>query len=251
MWPHLKSYGQDVYLMDFPESRESVEYAIWAINERAGFRARFAGDDAEQACLPGIVVRQASQAEWDAAGIPTRTRALAVRCPVLGAYHVVVKPGVEPSRALILHELAHTMGCWRHVEVSALESLMGSRHVMAPSVQEWAGLTVEDVACVTSGAFWPRPDQADTCFVELADTLDLIAPDALGNYTRLEFVGNVIEGRYEWRQGTTVAGGGKCASVRVKGGAVELLDVRGQSWRGSATIAPSGNLWRLVAAYPL
>jgi hypothetical protein len=238
--------AQPVYLMDFPESRESVEYAIWIINERVGFTARFAGDHAQHACEPGITIRRASAEEWTAAKIPFRTRAVATRCPNAGAYHVVLRPGEAPTRALILHEMAHTFGCWRHHQVSFAESWTGSRHVMAPSTQDWAGLTAEDIDCIAEGAFWTTYDNPDYCFVELLPNFDLIAPDALGNYYRMEFVGDIEAGKYLWRVAGTAKGGKGCASVRAVAGAVELLDVRGMQWEGSATLAPEGNLWRLV-----
>jgi hypothetical protein len=245
--------AQNVYLMDFPESRESVEYAIWAMNERAGFRAEYAGDDALHACLPGIVVRKASEAEWVSAGVPSRIVALATRCPEpVGAYHIVVNPNKEPTRAVILHEMGHVMGCWRHISVSLLDLIMGSRHVMASRTPDWAGLTAEDVDCIRQGGFWPAYQEPDLCFVELTPEFDLIAPDALGGYARMAFAGDVLANDYTWRLDRRVeGGGGDCASVRAVGGQIMLDDVRSQGWSGSAVIAPHGDLWRLVRAVPL
>lgn len=249
-WPDAKA--QDVYLLDFPEAKEHVDYALWAVNERAGFRAEFAGE-ADQACQPGIVVREASAAEWPTHNVPASAQAFTATCPLRGAYQVVWKPGVTPTRSLMLHELGgHAMGCWRHIPLTAWEQFFNtpSRHAISPYPTLWAALTVEDVDCILEGDFWPRYQEPDLCFTELLPNFDLIAPSALGHYTRLEFVGNALEGRYEWKLGTRVAGSGECDSVRIQGGQIVLDDVRSQGWRGSAVIAPDGLLWRLVMAIP-
>jgi len=242
--------GQQVYTLNFP--LEQINYAIWAVNERIGFGAEYAGES-DIPCRPGIVVRYASETEWQANNPLPSWQAFTATCPIPGAYQVVWKPGVTPTRSLMLHELGgHAMGCWKHHEIDWTDSLIGSRHVLAPLVSVWAGLTLEDIACIRNGAFWPIYENPATCWVELLPNFDLIAPDALGHYTRMRFVGSVEAQDYRWRLERRVAGPeSNCASVRVAGGQIVLDDVRGIAWSGSAIIAPDGNDWRLVAAYPL
>jgi hypothetical protein len=250
MWPHLKVYGQDIYTRNMPEALPHIAYTAWAVRERAGLRPEYAGES-DVACRKGIVVRIASEAEWQAGNYHSQIQAITATCPMPGAYQVAWKPGVPVTRSLTLHELSHAMGCWKHIELKGLDLFLGSRHVMAPTTPEWTALTVQDVDCILQGAFWPQYQEPDLCFVELTPEFDLIAPDALGHYTRLRFVGDVLTQDYRWKQDRRVAGPeSECSSVSVTGGQIVLDDVRSMEWSGSAVIAPEGSEWRLVAAYP-
>jgi len=250
VWMATEVFGQDIYTRDFPEALPHIDYTAWAVRERAGLRPEYAGESA-QACRPGIVVRRAGSSEWASFNAQSRTEAITATCPLVGAYQVVFKPGVEPSRHIMLHELGgHAMGCWRHIPVTPLQEITGSHYAIAPTTAKWAALTVQDVDCILEGDFWPQYQEPDLCFVEMMPNFDLIAPDALGHYTRLRFVGNVLAGDYRWKQDRRVAGPeSECASVRITGGQIVLDDVRSQEWSGSAVIAPEGSEWRLVAAY--
>jgi len=244
--------AQDIYTRGFPEAMPYISYAIWAVRERAGLRPEYAGESGA-ACRPGIVVRRASEAEWAAANASPDWQALTAVCPLVGAYQVVWKPGAEPTRSLMLHELGgHAMGCWKHLQADPIESIIGSRHVMASQVMLWAAFTVEDVGCIRGGSFWPIYSAPDTCFVELMDNFDLIAPNSLGRYTRMAFAGSVAARDYVWRLDRRVNGPeSDCASVRLVGSQIVLDDVRGPTERYSATLQQEGEEWRLIMAVPL
>lgn len=191
-----------------------VNEASWIFRERFSMGMDTAGTTTAGCGSNRISVRYASIVEWAAANPPSSSAyAFAAYCDNPQQMQVIWSPYVPMHVNGLRHEFGHAAGCYRHLP------FFNSNVMHAAGSAQF--LTVSDMECVQSGAFWPM-GEIDRCFVEVGSDLSMYIPSIAGLQVWLTY-----QGAMQWTLAASRATSLSCPGNALSGPVATFDDIRG------------------------
>jgi hypothetical protein len=214
-----------------------VTEASWIFRERFGLGMDIVGTTISGCGSNRISVRYASIVEWAAANPPSSSAyAFSAYCDNPQQMQVIWSPYLPMHVNGLRHEFGHAAGCYRHLPF------------FASNVMHAAGsaqfLTVSDMECVQSGAFWPM-GEIDRCFVEVGSDLSMYIPGIAGLQVWMAY-----QGAMQWALTASRASNLSCPGNALSGSVATFDDVRGYGLvpLSFVRLRNIGTTWTLEAA---
>ena len=240
------SIAQDIYrnpANESPTLPDLIDFAAWSESERTGMDIDVIGTTTEHCVANAITFRAYTYQEWHNEGLPFKG---AVTANCNGGYIIVAHPLFPAKRGLLLHELQHALGVWRHLpDLYAVGSEITSGSYL---------MTTTDALAVIEDAAWPLYREPSLCHNELAPDMDLMIPDVGGYEALLDYTPLIADGAVQEHRWTKVYSRPQphpqdCTNnIMYPNGDVDLTDIRGMegTYESAEFEYMGGDMWRLV-----